>query len=178
MKNSYIYRKLWGINNGIKEDLKQWGDNLQFITPITVLIYGAFAGELKLLQIFILYYCLCAVTQVLLKWLFNNPRPREIDSDENPVLNFDWSVRKGNSFPSGHTMSAFSGGIFWFNIHSIMGWIGIILGITTAVSRLVVKAHWIRDVVTSAIIAVILWIIVDSMYLQQQGIHNLLSIFF
>ena len=139
---SLIYRLLWGVSDGVKSDLRKIGDNLQFITPIGVLLYGAFTGELKLLQVFILYYLGCTVIQVFLKWLFNNPRPNEIDTTVNPALTLDWSVNKGDSFPSGHTMSAVSGGVFWFNICGYMGVLGLVLGVFTAFTRLVVKAHW------------------------------------
>ena len=174
---SVIYRVLWGVSDGVKSDLRKIGDNLQFITPIGVLLYGAFTGELKLLQVFILYYLGCTVIQVFLKWLVNNPRPNEIDTTVNPALTLDWSVNKGDSFPSGHTMSAVSGGIFWFNICGYMGILGLVLGVFTAFTRLVVKAHWMRDVVTSGIIAIIMWGITDHYYLNGIGIQHLMELF-
>ena len=174
---SYVYRKLWGIKDSVKADLRKVGDHLQFITPIFVIVYGIMSGDIRLLQVFFYYYLGCTVIHVLLKWLFNNPRPSEIDTDINPQLQFQWSVNKGDSFPSGHTMSAVSGGVFWFNICPYLGVIGIILGIFTAFTRIVVRAHWLRDVGTSSVIAIAMWGITDYYFLNGTGLINLYKLF-
>ena len=81
-----------------------------------------------------------------------------------------------NSFPSGHTMSTMCGGIFWTNMLALpwfIGWIGISLGLITALSRLSARAHWMRDVFTSAIVAIVWWSIFDTNYLGNLGLKHL-----
>ena len=177
INQSYIYRKLWGIKDGVKADIKKWGDYVQFVTPLAVLLYGAIIGELKLLQVFILYFTGCTILQIVLKWLFNNPRPKEIDSDVNPKLRFGVTPIVGNSFPSGTTMSAVCGGMFWFNISPYLGVLGVLLGIFNAFSGLINKEHWIRDVMTSAVIAIVMWAITDAAYLHHVGLSNMMRLF-
>jgi membrane-associated phospholipid phosphatase len=54
----------------------------------------------------------CIGLYLLLNAIFNNTRPRETDElNFPPDMNVDWSPTIGNSFPSGHTMGAFAGGI-------------------------------------------------------------------
>lgn len=177
---TWIYSKLWNVKESLIKDLREAGDYLQFLTPLVVLLYTAWMGEMVLGRVFITYYLICTIIQVVLKSLFNNPRPNEAGTSENPPLRLEWSVNRGDSFPSGHTMSAMSGGIFWTNIamwQPYIGWIGIVLGIITAISRVASKAHWLRDVIFSAVLSILLWYYVDNKYLQGKGFENLLSIF-
>lgn len=172
-----IYTKFWNMKESVIDDLREFGNYLQFITPMVVIIYTAWVGDVLLARVFIKYYLLCTFIQILLKSLFNNPRPSEVNSPYNPPLDLEWSVNKGDSFPSGHTMSAMSGGIFWANISCFqpyLGWAGILLGVITAISRLAAKAHWMRDVTVSACIAIILWYIIDMHYFNGTGFNNLL----
>jgi membrane-associated phospholipid phosphatase len=177
-----IYNKLWNMKDSIIKDLRDCGNYLQFLTPLVVLLYAAWNGQMYLARTFIIYYLVCTIIQVLLKSLFNNPRPNEFDisTNKNPPLHFEWSVNKGDSFPSGHTMSAMSGGIFWSNIsmgQPYIACIGIALGIITAISRVAAKAHWLRDVSFSAVLSILLWYYTDLKYLNGSGFNNLLSLF-
>ena len=173
----YLYNKFWGIKASLKNDLRELGDNLQFITPLVVIAYCVLTPDLYLLKGFLACYGICLVIQLFLKALFNNPRPNEIGwNTRNPNLRLGWSPYKGNSFPSGHTMSAMCGGIFWTNMLTLpwfVGWIGISLGLITALSRLSARAHWMRDVFTSAIIAIVWWSIFDTNYLGNLGLKHL-----
>lgn len=152
-----FYTKLWNIKESVKKDIKKLGDYMQFITPVAFLVYIACFGDTTLGRVFCAAYIAGTIIQVLLKALFNNPRPREVDTTNNPDLDLDWSVGEGDSFPSGHTMSAMVGGIFWFEINWCIGLIGIGLGLVTGLSRIIAKAHWLRDVLTSTVVAVILY---------------------
>lgn len=158
MSLNKFYKKLWNIKESVKKDIKKLGDYMQFITPVVFLVYIACFGDTTLGRAFCVAYIAGTIIQVLLKALFNNPRPREVDGTCNPNLDLDWSVNEGDSFPSGHTMSAMVGGVFWFEISWWMGIIGVILGLVTGLSRIIAKAHWLRDVLTSSVVAVILYV--------------------
>lgn len=60
-----------------------------------------------------------------------------------------------NSFPSGHTASAFMGPMF---IHALFGFSFVVsilygLAVLTGVSRVAARKHWVRDTVGGAIIS-------------------------
>jgi hypothetical protein len=164
MKNvpTMLYRILWNIPSNMKDDIRKIGDHIQFLTPIVVVLYCIIDGNIPMLREFIIYYLICTVIQILLKWAFNAPRPSQTDSEANPFPKLEWSVNRGDSFPSGHTMSAISGGLFWTLFAFGQPWVGIAgitLGLITALSRMIVRAHWLLDVGTSIIIASIVFLI-------------------
>lgn len=160
MKLDNFYLKLWNIKDSIKEDIKKLGDKVQYITPIGFLAYVACFGTHQLGIIFCVTFIISMIILSLLNALFNNPRPREVEGTENPDLNLDWSPSDGNSFPSGHTMSAMMGGVFWFQIGLLPGILGVLLGAFTGISRVIARAHWLRDILTSSIVSVLLYLIV------------------
>lgn len=160
-----LYRILWNIPSNMKDDIRKMGDHIQFLTPIVVVLYCILDGNIPMLREFIIYYLICTAIQVLLKWAFNAPRPSQSDSETNPLPKWEWSVNRGDSFPSGHTMSAISGGLFWTLFAFGQPWVGIagiLLGLITALSRMIVRAHWLLDVGTSIIIASIVFLIMIS----------------
>lgn len=160
-----LYRILWNIPSNMKDDIRKIGDHIQFLTPIVVVLYCILDGNIPMLREFIIYYLICTAIQVLLKWAFNAPRPSQTDSETNPLPKWEWSVNRGDSFPSGHTMSAISGGLFWTLFAFGQPWVGIagiLLGLITALSRMIVRAHWLLDVGTSIIIASIVFLIMIS----------------
>lgn len=159
-----IYTHLWNIEESIKEDLGDLGDKLRFFVPIAFIVYSACFLDQHISRVFVVTFAISMIIMSLMKGIFNELRPRQ-DIDDDPHLSLDWSPDEGNSFPSGHAMSAMVGGVFWFEIHWIVGIIGVALGAITCFSRVVVKAHWIRDVLTSSIIAVMLYGIAKYFYL-------------
>lgn len=160
-----IYEKLWSMSEDIKDDIKSLGDYLQYATPMIFIIYEACFGSHNTSRIFCITFVISLIIMSVLKALFNNPRPREVETSDNPDLDLDWSPRDGNSFPSGHTMSAMVGGVFWFEIDPYVGILGIGLGLFTGLSRVIAKAHWFRDVLTSTLIACILYIVAKVYFL-------------
>jgi membrane-associated phospholipid phosphatase len=149
----WFYNKCWNISDNIKETIREIGDHLQIATPIGFLIYTAWTGQSHLAKVFTLTWLGCAIVQITLKALFNNPRPSEIEGTINPPLDLDWSIQSGNSFVSGHTTCAISGGIFWLEISFGWGLVGIILSEFVGMSRIISKNHWLRDVIGANVIA-------------------------
>lgn len=161
-----IYEYLWSLKYtqfGLK--LRELGDYTQIFTPALFIIWSACYGNNHLSKVFIVTFLVAMGIYLILNCIFNNVRPSEDDSVIPPEMNADWSPSEGNSFPSGHTMSAVTGGLFWFEINPIVGIIGLILGLLTGASRLIAKKHWIRDVLTSIIISVICYITAHFVFL-------------
>ena len=127
------------------------------------IVWCACFGTNHLAIVFVATFAVAMIIMSLCKALFSAPRPREVEGDDNPDLKLDWSPRDFNSFVSGHTMSAMVGGIFWFQIDPWLGVVGVALAVITGLSRIIAKAHWLRDVIGSTIVATILYV-VDVLY--------------
>ena len=175
-----FYKIFWNFPQKYQDKLGKLGDTVQYTNPIIFLIYAIgvtfynsfyrIENPFKLLVVFVITYAITALIQVTLKFLFNQPRPRtEIAKGNqgiNPDLNFDPQIDGQNSFPSGHTMSAMTGGMFWFQmtfgyaeLGILFGIIGFTLGLLTALSRIVQHAHWVRDVGFSIVVSVLAYFI-------------------
>lgn len=175
-----FYKIFWNFPKKYEDQLGKIGDTLQYTNPIIFLLYAVGVAlynwyqraehPFQLLLVFLITYLVTTIIQVGLKFLFDNPRPRdEIDKGNpgiNPDLNFNPKTDGHNSFPSGHTMSAMTGGMFWFqmtfgvpSLGILFGILGFSLGILTAFSRIVKHAHWVRDVGFSIVVSMVAYFI-------------------
>lgn len=150
-----IYEKLWAWPENVKDIITQAGDYLQYILPIAFITYQACFGTHDVSIKFILALGTALALMSLIKGLFNNDRPREVGTDDNPDLDFDWSPREGNSFVSGHSTAAMTSALAFFHINVYVGIATVLLAIFVGFSRIVAKAHWIRDVVCAFILSLI-----------------------
>lgn len=157
-----IYEKLWALPEATRDVIRECGDYLQYILPITTLVLSYFFMDHHFLYVYIGYFVVCMAIMMLSKAIFNNPRPREVedseDPDDNPDLDLDWSPDEGNSAYSGHSSSAVCGAYPAFCIDPWLGSVMIILVCFVGFSRIVAKAHWIRDVVLAFVVNLILWV--------------------
>lgn len=156
-KLDIFYKTLWNIPENYRKIIQKSGDILQIIIPLSLLISLIYLHYYHVAIIYAVAFAIAMLLQVLIKSLFNNPRPRDVVGTDNPDLDLDWSPDEGNSFCSGHTLSAMTGAFFWFYISTICGVIALILAIFVAFSRIVARAHWLRDVFTSTVISFLLF---------------------
>lgn len=155
-----LYEYLWSWPEKVKEKIRKIGDFLQIGVPFAWFVYVIAIGSWNLLAVSAATFVVSLGLYLLLNAIFNNTRPKETpELTSPPDMDVDWSPTIGNSFPSGHTMGAFAGGIWWFQMNPILGILGVALGVFTGFSRVVAKAHWVRDVLTSMGIATILYVI-------------------
>lgn len=152
-----IYEKVWAWPEEIKDLIAKAGDYLQYILPIVFITYQACFGQHNVSINFVLSLATALALMSLIKGLFNNDRPREIEGDDNPDLDFDWSPKEGNSFVSGHSTAAMTSALAYFCINAYAGSIAVLLAIFVGFSRIVAKAHWIRDVVCAFILSLIVF---------------------
>lgn len=155
-----FYRKIWSWPENIKSTIGDWGDFFQYFLPISFAVYAiAFLGW-NGLSTFVVFFIGCVATSTLMKYLFNNIRPcdwaKQTDHPEiSPNMNWDWSPKEGQSFCSGHTMASFAGALPWFTVDVWAGVIAVFLASFVGFSRMVVQAHWLRDVLMSITFALI-----------------------
>lgn len=152
-----LARKLQGRLSRYSSCFKITGDVLQYLLPVSYFLSTLIFVDFLSAAYFAAFYVLAFLIVLGGKCLFDAPRPFEVDGKSNPKLTFSWSPTEGNSFPSGHTMSAMMGGIFFFNFGTVFGLIGVCFGLLTAVSRMVVNMHWARDTIFSLTVSTFLF---------------------
>lgn len=99
-----------------------------------------------------------AVAQIL-KHIFNAPRPLKYFEGISPIHTIEgYPVHAWNSFPSGHTVSAFTLAVLF--IYLLPGkskyWIVLPLAILTAFSRIYLAQHFFEDVMAGSILGFVL----------------------
>jgi len=125
------------------------GDVLTLLIPVitlimTIIISWKEAGR------FLLAYGLVSLMTFLMKSIFYAPRPNEGEGDS---LRFKWSVNEGESFPSGHTSSAMAGAVYALFIDWRVGLVLLLLTFICAWTRVLVFAHFWRDVFFGSVVA-------------------------
>lgn len=152
-----FYNFIWNLKD--KDKIETVGDVLQIFIPLMTLIHFLFAGMFHESIVYVIAFLIAMGISEILKILFNNPRPRQVDTTDNPDLDLDWSPDEGNSFVSGHTMAAMTGALFWCSIDWFGAVIMILLACVVGFSRMAVKAHWLRDVLGSTVISILVYVI-------------------
>lgn len=153
-----LYLQIWNWPDHIKQIIGTVGDWLQYLLPISILAYCLIVfGITYPTYMYVGYFIACVCTSSLIKALFNNIRPRNWDDisttpEQSPDMNLDWSPREGNSFVSGHTAAAFAAVWPAMLINPLFGVITLMLALFVGFSRMVVKAHWLRDVLGSIVL--------------------------
>ena len=154
-----FYTKLWGLKSSTVDKITELGNKLQIAVPVITLYLGMIADDFTYIKVFACAFGVAIFISMFAKALFNNDRPRETIGTSNPDLNLDWSIKEGNSFSSGHTVAACTGGVFWFWFDPYLGCIGMLLGLITGFSRIVAKAHWLRDVLAAVFVSVVIYLV-------------------
>ncbi len=105
----------------------------------------------------------------VLKVLYGRVRPKLLFRDE--LYGFDW-FRLGadfHSFPSGHAQTITALMVAMFILVPRFGWAYLTLGAAIAMSRAVVNAHYLGDIVAGAYAAAVMTMWVHSVF-QRRGI--------
>ena len=98
---------------------------------------------------------LCAFLFVtIIRKIINRPRPYET-MDIQPIVGH----KKGESFPSRHTLSSMIIALVCFPVSFPLGIFALFIAILISVSRILVGVHYLSDVVISVIIALFFYFI-------------------
>ena len=87
----------------------------------------------------------------LLRKVINRKRPYEAMAID-PLIEH----KQGESFPSRHTVSAFAIALACLQVNSLLGTIMLILAFVVSCSRILSGVHYISDVLSAVIIALII----------------------
>ena len=125
-------------------------------TVLSVLAFG-YLSILALRESAIAFLELCIILGVpflavtVIRKAINAPRPYEVyDFYESPPKD-----KKGVSFPSRHTFLVFAIATVCMPASAVPAIILLVLGVLLAVSRVLIGIHFIRDVVTGAMLGIL-----------------------
>jgi membrane-associated phospholipid phosphatase len=131
-----------------------------------------------------LAYAYSSVIVQVLKRIFNEPRPSKFFEGINPIRTLEgYPLYEWNSFPSGHSASAFTLAVVLTYLlpHKHKHWIILPLALSTAFSRVYLSQHFFQDVVAGSVVGVVLtfqliwWLENSKWYSSEKLDHRLFS---
>jgi len=154
-----------GLNRsivGAAEIITQAGDSLwYFILLVPAFIVIRFVWKNEQWSAKILYLILClslsGILNTGIKWLTGRNRP--INLIEDGVFGFDFCriiyLYETTSFPSGHTVTAFALATAFSFLYPRLRVPAFLIAAMIGLSRVVLTAHYLSDVIAGAIVGVI-----------------------
>lgn len=144
------------------EIITQVGDSLwYFILLFPAFIFIRFVWENERWSAKILYLILCislsGIINTGIKWITGRNRP--INLIEDGVFGFDFFrimyLYETTSFPSGHTVTAFALATAFSFLYPRLRVPAFIIAAVIGLSRIVLTAHYLSDVIAGAVVGVI-----------------------
>ncbi|PKN88026.1 MAG: phosphatase PAP2 family protein [Deltaproteobacteria bacterium HGW-Deltaproteobacteria-1] len=154
-----------GLNRslvGAAEIITQAGDSLwYFILLVPAFIVIRFVWKNEQWSAKILYLLLCislsGILNIGIKWLTGRNRP--INLIEDGVFGFDFFriifLYETTSFPSGHTVTAFALATAFSFLYPRWSFPAFLIAVMIGLSRVVLTAHYLSDVIAGAVVGVI-----------------------
>jgi membrane-associated phospholipid phosphatase len=170
-----IFFAVNGIHSDLADKIEPYithiGDGYTVIViSLVLLLYNYRASFLMITS-----YAATALTAQILKYSFDAPRPRIYFKDQLAQIHFvkGLYVLAVHSFPSGHTVTAFSAGVVITYLAKDKGW-GIVLlfiALMVGYSRMYLSQHFFEDVLAGSVIGVLVTVIWIS-YIDRQSFIN------
>jgi membrane-associated phospholipid phosphatase len=139
-------------------DLGEW---FMVITVTLIMLCFSYRKTILLITSF----AVSGIVVQLIKHWFKAPRPVVYFEKELNSIHFvkDIALLHTNSFPSGHTVTAFSAAVVlsYLAVNKRLGFIYLLLAISVAYSRMYLSQHFFEDVTAGSIIGTmttIMWI--------------------
>lgn len=154
-----------GLNRsvvGAAEIITQAGDSMwYFILLVPAFIVIRFVWKNEQWSAKILYLILCislsGILNTGIKWLMGRNRP--INLIEDGVFGFDFFrmiyLHENTSFPSGHTVTAFALATAFSFLYPRLRVPAFLIAVMIGLSRVVVTAHYLSDVIAGVVVGVI-----------------------
>ena len=180
-----IYNYFYNLNYGVEAThlkkffikITELGDSLWYFSTFLLILIISFIGKnlkiitvksylfLRNFSIFSLFYLLFVgiVTQIL-KHIIGRPRPNHADFQNNFDFNFFSTDASFHSFPSGHSSTIFTIVIILSLLVPRLKIFFIFFGFIIALSRVVVGAHYVTDIIAGSLLALILYKVVLSIF--------------
>ena len=117
-------------------------------------------------SVFIYLIAIGFITQ-LLKHLIGRPRPNHTDFDSDIILNFLTFDSSFHSFPSGHSSTIFMISLILCVFLPKLKYLFLFLASVVALSRVVVGAHFFTDILAGAILALMVFKILNHLLAKK-----------
>lgn len=108
-------------------------------------------------------YAVTSITAQVLKYIFDAPRPKLYFKEELSKIHFVKAVEilSLHSFPSGHTVSAFTLGVIftYWSKNKAWGPLFLLIAVMVGYSRMYLSEHFFEDVAAGSVIGVIVTVI-------------------
>jgi len=160
-----------------------WADAIMpYITDLgegfTVLILSAIIALYSYRKALLLAssFAVTSITAQILKYIFDAPRPRVYFVHELSRIHFvkGLYILGTHSFPSGHTVTAFSAGVVITYLCKNKGWgiPALLVAMLVGYSRMYLSQHFFEDVMAGSVIGVIVTVFWLSWLDSKQFIHS------
>lgn len=161
---SQIYFAVNGIHTNFLDSIEPYvtyiGDGITVIIIAAVLLlFCSYRASFLLIT----SYAVTALTAQLLKYSFDMPRPKAYFADQLDRIHFvkGLYILSVHSFPSGHTVTAFSAGVVVTYLAKDKRW-GILLlliAIMVGYSRMYLSQHFFEDVTVGSVVGVLITVV-------------------
>ncbi len=180
-----IYNYFYNLNYGVSTSylkgffirVTELGDSLWYFLIIVLILIFSFVGKfLKITSLkhyFILrnfsifsfvYLSLVGIITQALKHVIGRPRPNHADFEKGFDFNFFSTDASFHSFPSGHSSTIFAVALVMCSLVPRLRMFFLFFGFVVALSRVVVGAHFVTDVIAGGLLALILYKVVLSIF--------------
>lgn len=132
----------------------------------------------------VLAYAYSSAVVQIVKRIFNEPRPSKFFEGINPIRTLEgYPLYEWNSFPSGHSASAFTLAVVltYLMPYKHKHWIILPFALTTAFSRVYLSQHFFTDIVAGSVVGVLLtfqliwWLENSKWYYSDKLDHRLFA---
>jgi len=148
------------------------GDGLTAISLSLILLLFSYRKFLLLAS----SYLVTSLVAQVLKYMVDAPRPKIYFSDQWSHVHTvkDIYILSYNSFPSGHTTSAFSAAVVITYLCKNKGWgvPALLIAILVGYSRMYLTQHFFEDVIAGSVIGVMVTVFWLSWLDSRQFIHT------
>lgn len=146
---------------------------------ITVIIISAvllLISTYRAAFLLITSYALTAITAQILKYSFDMPRPRAYFANELDKIHFvkGLYILTVHSFPSGHTVTAFSAGVVitYLAKNKTWGLLLFLVALMVGYSRMYLSQHFFEDVTVGSVVGVLVTVVWLSYIDRKQFISS------
>jgi membrane-associated phospholipid phosphatase len=163
IKMLYSRSQIYFAVNGIHTDFL---DTVQpYVTYIGDGIFVIFLSAIITLYnyraafLLVTSYAVTALVAQVLKYSFDMPRPKAYFADQASKIHFvkGLYVLTVHSFPSGHTVTAFSAGVVitYLVKNKLWGLVSLLVAVMVGYSRMYLSQHFFEDVLVGSVVGVL-----------------------
>lgn len=135
------------------------GNGWTAVTIAVILLLFSFRKALIVASAF----AVTSISAQIIKYIFDAPRPKLYFKDQLAKIHFVKAVEilSYNSFPSGHTVTAFMLAVLatYWSRNKALGPVFLLIAILVGYSRMYLSEHFFEDVVPGSVLGVILTVI-------------------